>query len=72
VNIYPNPNKGQFTLNLPEEDCEITVFNSLGQEVHHSHAQGRTDLNLESLNDGIYFVTVKSESAVRTLKVVKE
>jgi len=72
VNIYPNPNKGQFTINLPEEDCEITVFNSLGQEVHHSHTQGRTDLNLESLNDGIYFINVKSESAIRTLKVVKE
>ena len=72
VNIYPNPNKGQFTINLPEEDCEITVFNSLGQEVHHSYAQGRTDLNLESLTNGIYLVTVKSESAVRTLKFVKE
>ena len=72
VNIYPNPNKGHFTLNLPEENCEITVFNSLGQEVHHSHAQGRTDLNLESLNNGIYFVNVKAGSAVRTLKVVME
>ena len=72
VNIYPNPNKGQFSINLPEESCEITVFNSLGQEVHRSTAQGRTDLNLESLNDGIYFVTVKSESVVRTLKFVKK
>jgi len=72
VNIYPNPNKGQFTLNLPEEACDIVIFNSLGQEVHHSTANGHTELNLESLNDGIYFITVKAESAVRTLKFVKE
>ena len=72
VNIYPNPNKGQFSISLPEENCEIMVYNSLGQTVYQSTAQGRTDLNLESLTDGIYFVTVKSESAVRTLKVVKE
>ena len=72
VSLYPNPNKGQFSLNLPEEDCEISIANSLGQEVHHGHAQGHTELNLEGLTNGIYFVTVKSESAVGTLKFVKE
>ena len=72
VNIYPNPNKGQFSIDLPEEDCEIVVYNSLGQTVHHSTAKGRTDLNLESLAKGIYFVTVKSENAVSTMKFVKE
>ena len=72
VSLYPNPNKGQFSLNLPEEDCEISITNSLGQEVHHGHAQGHTELNLEGLTNGIYFVTVKSASAVGTLKFVKE
>ena len=72
VSLYPNPNKGQFSINLPEEDCEISIANSLGQEVHYSHAQGHTDLNLEGLTNGIYFVTVKSASAVGTLKFVKE
>ena len=72
VNIYPNPNESQFTINLPEESCEIRVHNSLGQEVHHCQAQGITNLNLEHLNNGVYFVTVKSEKAVSTLKFVKE
>jgi hypothetical protein len=72
VNIYPNPNKGKFIISLPEEDCEITVFNSLGQKVHHSHAQGRTDLNLESLTNGVYFVHVKSATVIKTMKFVKE
>ena len=73
VAIYPNPNHGQFNINLPEEDCEIVVFNSLGQQVfNQSQAKGMTTLNLEGLNDGVYLVTVKSESAVSTLKFVKE
>ena len=72
VNIYPNPNKGQFTLSLPEEDCNITICNSLGQVVHQSQAHSMTTLNLESLSQGMYFVTVKSEKAVGSLKFVRE
>lgn len=70
--VYPNPNHGQFSLNLPEEDCEIVIFNSLGQQVYSQQAKDMTVLSLEGLNDGVYFVTVKSESAVSTLKFVKE
>ena len=72
VNIYPNPNKGQFTINLPETACDITLANSLGQTVHHTAARGLTTLNVENLSEGIYFVTVKSESSIRTMKMVKQ
>ena len=70
--LFPNPNKGQFSIILPEEDCNIVVFNSLGQQVYSQQAKGLTTLNLEDLNSGMYFVTVKSASAVSTLKFVKE
>ena len=71
--IYPNPNHGQFSINLPEEECEIVVFNAMGQQVYQqSNAKGMTTLNLEGLNNGMYFVTVKSASAINTLKFVKE
>ena len=70
--IYPNPNKGQFSINLPEEDCDIVIYNSLGQQVFSQQTKGLTSLNLEGLDSGMYFVTVKSEQAVSTLKFVKE
>ncbi|MBQ6730023.1 MAG: T9SS type A sorting domain-containing protein [Bacteroidales bacterium] len=72
LSVYPNPNHGQVSINLPEEDCEIVVFNCFGQQVYQTESKGMTTLNLEGLNDGVYFVTVKSESAVSTLKFVKE
>ncbi len=73
VAVYPNPNNGQFTLTLPEEACDITIVNALGQMVYaQSGAKGLTRLNLESLSEGMYFVTVKSEKAASTLKLMKE
>ena len=73
MSIYPNPNKGLFSINLPEENCDIAIFNTMGQQVYQqTQANGTTTLNLEGLTDGIYFVTVKSENAVSALKFVKE
>jgi len=70
--LYPNPSQGQTSISLPEEDCDIVVFNSLGQQVYSQQAKGLTTLNLEGLDSGLYFVTVKSANTVNTLKFVKE
>ncbi len=72
ITLFPNPNMGQFSINLPEEDCEITILNSLGQQVYSQQAKGLITLNLEGLDSGMYFVTVKSEKAVSIMKFVKE
>ena len=73
IALYPNPNDGPFTINLPEEHYDIMIFNSLGQQVFsQSQVQGLTKLNLEGLDSGLYFVTVKSEHSVNILKFMKE
>ena len=73
LSVYPNPNHGQFSLNLPEEDCEIVVYNAIGQQVYQqSNVKGKATFSIEGLDDGMYFGTVKSSSAVGTFKFVKE
>ncbi len=70
--LYPNPNNGSFSLILPEEDCQITVYNSLGQVMHQCQGNGVTTLNLNSLSKGIYFVNIKSDNLNTIQKFVKE
>ena len=72
ISIYPNPNNGLFNINLPEENCEIVIFNNLGQTVFCQQAKGMTQFNLESLSNGVYFVKVKSDKTINTMKFVKD
>ena len=48
--------------------CEVTIYNSIGQQVYQQNIDGSTsiDTNLH----GIYFVKVDSESGSQTKKVV--
>jgi conserved repeat domain len=73
VSIYPNPNNGTFTISLPNELCEVVIYNSLGQVVSlQSKCMDSTKINIENLESGIYFVNVKSNSTLSTIKFIKK
>ncbi|MGB0881541.1 MAG: T9SS type A sorting domain-containing protein, partial [Vicingaceae bacterium] len=78
LNVYPNPNKGVFTLNVNTTDVKelnIKVINAQGQAVY---AKNNFD-NINNVNEqidlsnnakGIYFINVTTDKGVKTHKVV--
>jgi hypothetical protein len=75
--IYPNPNNGTFTLdfvNADNDNYRISVRNVIGQIVSDRSIQiegNNTEvINLNGVESGVYFVTVKGAKGERTDRVV--
>jgi vacuolar-type H+-ATPase subunit F/Vma7 len=74
VKLYPNPNNGQFTLELRNigNRATVTVYNMLGVKVYNSVANNQTNLNinLPELQKGIYVVKVADQKEQFTKKMI--
>jgi len=68
--IYPNPNKGSFTINV-KGTFSYRLFNSIGQEVMSGEGEGITIIDVSSLNQGVYFLQLTAEGT-QVEKVVIE
>ena len=67
--VYPNPTKGCFTI---EGDVSYQLFNSLGQLVLSGVCKGKSQIDVQGLNQGVYFLQLKSGSGIRVEKLVIE
>jgi len=76
-NIYPNPNKGQFTIKLNNKnttELRISVTNVQGQEVFVKNNFDNVNVINEQINigdvKGIYFVNIITDKEVITKKII--
>lgn len=72
--IYPNPTKGNLTIDLGStyQDIKLTFYNSIGQVISsiqypHSHF---IHFNIE-YSKGIYFLQIEAMETIYTIKIVK-
>jgi hypothetical protein len=74
VHVYPNPNNGQFTLELAniESGATVGVYNMLGAMVYNSTVTNLSGnkINLPGIIKGIYFVKVMDGKKQFTKKMV--
>lgn len=76
VNIYPNPNEGQFMIQLPAAPAspvQVEITNELGQLIDAFTMTGTTkEVNISQLEGGVYFVRIISGDVVSVHRVVKQ
>jgi hypothetical protein len=78
VEIFPNPNNGEFTLQLNSaktQEISIEIYNLQGQKVHgitNTYLSGAyvLPMNLTNLPQGVYYCRVASGNQLLTKKVV--
>lgn len=60
MNVYPNPSKGSFTIELDGE-YEVSILNSLGVTVYNKIIAQQGQIALKDLHPGMYIISAKSD-----------
>lgn len=71
IRVYPNPTNGLVTVEL-STSAEITVMNSIGQEVMKTSLnEGKHTIDLSERLSGMYVIHVKQNSKQQAIKVIR-
>ncbi len=68
--IFPNPTSDLLTVTSPSEIENITIYNTLGKII--SKQKKAPQINVSSLNKGIYIIEIKSKSGIDRHKFIKQ
>jgi hypothetical protein len=74
--LYPNPNKGSFTIEFKElaNSFSVEVFDITGKTIYENNYEQSSNLiqviNLDNPSSGIYFVNIKSDNGMVTKKLI--
>ncbi|MGB1205445.1 MAG: T9SS type A sorting domain-containing protein [Chitinophagales bacterium] len=78
TNIFPNPTKYEFAIDIEEEVFEqaiskkLTIFNNLGRKVFENTLKNANEtINIQGFSEGIYIVQLNMDGKLWTEKLMK-
>ena len=73
VSLFPNPTTNNISIQSDKQITDVAIYNTLGQTVKNAAPQA-TNFSVETsnLNTGVYFVTLKTDTASKTIKFIKQ
>jgi cyclophilin family peptidyl-prolyl cis-trans isomerase len=69
VHVYPNPNAGVFTIDLPA-NTKVEVVNMQGQLVYTKQAIGKLEVYLQNQAKGLYIIRLSNAGGKGEMKVI--
>ena len=73
IMVYPNPTSGKVSIEASSQIESVVLYDLLGRKVMEaSPVTKNTELNLASLNAGMYVAVVSSEGKRTVMKIVKD
>jgi uncharacterized repeat protein (TIGR01451 family) len=69
--IYPNPNNGNFIIETSSTEPQaMQIFDITGKMVLNQNVNGKTNIEASRLDNGIYFIQVKTKENISTQKII--
>jgi hypothetical protein len=76
IRLFPNPAKDRISLVLPigVEKTQIHMYNNYGVVMKsiESSQSTKTNIPVEDLKSGVYFLKIEGDSFTKTIKFIKE
>lgn len=71
LNLFPNPTSGRLNLRTTTRDAKLLIVDLSGRPVYEAVISGNTELNLETLPAGMYFVKLQEGNNTTTTRILK-
>lgn len=75
IELFPNPNKGQFYLAFESAiDVELSLFNSQGQLVKKVELRNSKEYSFDMSKEtiGVYYLFLKTDQGINHVKIMKD